>query len=454
MLYIAVLMQGNEVRPGQIVLSRRQLLGAVATGALTADYLVRSGNASAQTPSLSPQPIICESPQPSPSEQPSRSPELSIYLTPEMQERASEAFDEGYRVFKSRYLIKAGDGALRTQFDGQKEGSDTAFEYQSIAEIFAAYAGDFDTLRKFYKYDDRYKQRNGLTPWWIGSNGKVKDETVVSNVSMYMAFARLISPDEERKQEGREILQGLVDTDTINPDTDIPQAFHWPDSYNLTNPAFWSPYLLEQFAQAEPYWNQVSEATRKLMAEVDRKIEKGDWVYFPKWVDMKGHLTPKDEVPPPPIWGVIDYDASYVPLNQAMGAIYCEDPIARDDARKQLAIANEFFYSKIAIKDSGKVVGYDASNLLDGYDLKTGDPKKIENGKVITDDDHPELFWDETAWTSAAAVASIASNDPEYRQYMFKTLMNMSPASDHPFNALMRTFSVLILSGRMGEAKP
>ena len=133
MLYIAVLMQGNEVRPGQIVLSRRQLLGAVATGALTADYLVRSGNASAQTPSLSPQPIICESPQPSPSEQPSRSPELSIYLTPEMQERASEAFDEGYRVFKSRYLIKAGDGALRTQFDGQKEGSDTAFEYQSIA---------------------------------------------------------------------------------------------------------------------------------------------------------------------------------------------------------------------------------------------------------------------------------------------------------------------------------
>lgn len=438
-----MLMATQEQKERQIVLSRRQFFGVMGAvvGALTADYLVRSQNASAQTPTLSPQPIICESPQPSPSEQLSLSSELPIHLTPEMQGRASEAFDQGYQVFKSLYLIDAGDGALRTQFDAEKQGSDTAFEYQSIAEIFAVYQGDFDTLDRFYRYDDRYRQPNGLTPWWIGSNGKVKDETVVSNVSMYMAYARLISPDEERKQDGREILQGLVDTSTINPDTDIPQAFHWPDSHNLTNPAFWSPYILERFAQVDPYWNQVSEATRKLMAKVDRKIEKGDWVYFPKWIDMEGHLTPKDEVPPPPVWGVVDYDASYVPLNQAMGALYCEDPVARVDARKQLSITNDFFYSKIAIRNSkGDVIDYNINRLLDGYDLFTG--KKT-----------PGQHWPLTAWSSSAAVASIVSEDQNYREYMFEMLMNMPLPSDHPFNDLMRNFSLLILSGKMEEVK-
>lgn len=409
-------------------ITRRQALGVIGATVLTADALIRPRNVLAQSPL----------PSASPSEQPSLQPEIPVYLTPEMQVRTSAEFSDMYREFTDLFVIKAGKGRLRTIYDMDPQHTRTAMEYQGMAELFALYAGDTQTAEQLFKYDDKYKQKSGLTPWLIGDNGKVADQTVVSAPMMHMAAARLLSPDSERQNEGRDMLQSLIDNEVIRPDIHVPQAFHWiPGSYDYTNPAYWSPLFLEWFSEQDPSWSEVSQGTRKFMAKVDARIDNGEYAYFPQFTNMEGEVQPDPGGNPP----FIGYDAPWLAIQQGLGAIHCEDPVARQDAARQLSYADKFFYSKIALKDdSGNVTGYDIDGLKDGYNLDGS----------LTDGQH----WPKTAWASAAVVASIVSPNEAYRDYMFDQLINLPHPTGNAFNDFIRNFALLAFSGKMEGLKP
>ncbi len=353
---------------------------------------------------------------------------VEINLPLEFQERASEEFMRGYEEFKFQYLIDAGDGALRTLHDPESEN--TSFEVQSIGEFLALYAGDFETAERMFQYDDRYRQPDGLTPWLIDRNGDIEDDTVVSPVMMFMAAARLLSPNEARKEEGREILESIKTSGIITPENLI-QGFQGEWSNNLTNPAYWNTYFLELFGKVDPYWNDVAQSSRNLMDNVAQQIADGEIIYYPNWIDFEGKPTngPLGEKPE------INYDAAYIPFQQAHGALNSENMDVRNHASIQLFMANNFFYDVI----KGRNSDFKINRLLDGYELDG----TVKKGKR----------WAQTAFTSGAAVASIASSDEAYRDYMFNALVNI-PFPAYPFNDYMKLFALLTLSGKMQELKP
>ncbi len=360
-----------------------------------------------------------------------------LNVTPEMQEAASQAFTEAYGELKSHYTFDAGDGALRLQYSQDPENLEAAIEYQTLGELMALYVGDFEYAEGLMRFDDIYKQSNELYPWKINKNGEPADYgTVVSDTMIRLAAARLMSPSAVRQTEGRALLQSMKDNELVDPKTKLFRAFDWDDQPNLANPAYPNPLFIEQFAKIDPEYAEVAEATRKWMGKIDALIESGKIVFFPSWVDLKGRVTDNEGEE-----AKITYYAPYVTLNQTLGALYCENPIARADATKQLSLANDFFYGKIARTDENGNIEYDSDRLVDGYLL---------NGKV----DRSEDRYTKTAFTSAAALASIVSEDPAYREYMFNILLNLPHPAYEPFNDYVRTFALLALSGKMGQQIP
>lgn len=358
---------------------------------------------------------------------------LSMLLSPFLakaqinEDTMHQAFLADYEVFRSNFVIDAGQGALRVIHS--PEVRDTSFEMQSLGEIFAFYAGDEQTFDSLIAYDRRYLDERGLAPWHINADGTVADETIVSNVMMTMAWIRLQSDNQEYREEGLRILGG-IERYLINPDTNIPTAFHWPDSRNLTNPAYLNLFFMEEFAQYNPYWEEVAQASGELMESIGQKIDNGEIASFPNWVDMDGN--PVSEADTGVTLG-INYDIVYVTLQQAQEALMGENQDLIDNATAQLVRLNDFFYSKIAIQ-GGESITYDLDNLLDGYNL---------DGSVNTD----ETRWARTAWASAAAVASLVSEDDEYISYMIAALPSLPV--DYPFNQYVRTYTNLVLSHAM-----
>lgn len=359
---------------------------------------------------------------------------ISLNISPEIQETAGHAFTQAYEELKSHYTFDAGDGALRLQYGQNPESSEAAIEYQTLGELMALYVGDFEYAEGLMKFDDRHKQPNGLYPWKIEKNGEPADYgTVVSDVMIRLASARLMSPNTQRQEEGKAVLQSMKDNELVDPKTHLFRAFDWDDQPNLANPAYPNPLFIEQFAKIDPEYAEVAQATREWMGKIDALIESGKVAYFPSWIDLQGRVTDNEGEE-----AKITYYAPYVALNQALGALYCEDPIARADAAKQLSLANDFFYGKIAKTDENGNIEYDSDRLKDGYLL---------NGKL----DKSEDRYADTAFTSAAALASITSEDPAYREYMFDVLLNIPHPAYEPFNDYIRTFALLALSGKIGQ---
>lgn len=475
-----------EPRPGQIVLSRRQLLGAIAvvgTGVSVAEVLTRSQNTSAQTPSLSPEPIICESPQPSPSASPIESASpfpvetleerlARLNITPEMQEVASREFDDLYKMIKSRRFMDGRNGSLIVQHGQNPNAKNALIEYQAFGEILAVYAGDMMTAQRLMRFDDIYKYQNtedrdlpdGLTPWdvflsdvgnekdvaniWEGKPRKkdgqvnwadMEDPTVVANVMMYMALARLTHTDLDRQTEGREILEAMARRGMI--DSGVPQAFHWDDSNNLTNPAFMNMVLIEMAARLSPDWAEVPQGTMDFFGKVDERIINGEYAAPPNWVTMDAKPRNNEDNKPE-----INYDIAYYVMNQLHAAIYAQDPAIRDDAIEHIKVVNKFFQKRIAFKDSDGNVKYDSHRLLDGYKL---------NGKVdYGTKEEPEERYPDTGFTTAATMASLVSEDEEYRNHMFSALKDLRRPAWEPINDLFNAAAFLAISGRMETASP
>lgn len=473
-------MSEQQPKPEQIVLSRRQFLGAmgaVGTAVLTADSLARSQNTLAQTPSLSPEPTICESPQPFPSASPieSTNPLLEsleerlarLNITPEMQEVASREFDDLYKMIKSKRFMDGRRGALIVQYGQDRDSDIAALEYQAFGELLAIYAGDYKTAERLMKFDDRYKYRNtgegdfpdGLAPWevhisdvgresdigniWEGRkrkpDGEINwadstDPTVVANVMMYMALARLTHTDLDRQAEGREILEAMARRGMI--DSGVPQAFHWDDSNNLTNPAFMNMVLIEMAAGLNPEWAEVPQGTMDFFGKVDQRIRNGKYAAPPNWVTMDAKPRNNEQNEPE-----INYDIAYYVMNQLHSAIYAQDPAIRDDALEHLKVVNKFFQKRIAVKDNdGNVTDYDSHKLMDGYNL---------DGSVRRNEER----YPDTGFTTAAAMASLVSEDEEYRNHMFSALRDLRRPAWEPINDLFNAAAFGLIGGKM-ELEP
>lgn len=360
---------------------------------------------------------------PSPTEIPKDEPE--IYLSPQMQEIASAEFDTAYRQIKELYVLKGPNDSLRTLHDTEKRN--TSMEMQGMTELFAAYGNDSQTLERLFAYDDRYTDSNGLKPWLIRGNGRVEDSTVVTGVMMYLAMARLLSGT--RQAEAVEILEDIKKA--INPGTKVPQGFRGVWSRNLVSPPSINPYFLEQFSKVDPYWLDVASASRAVLEKINQKIKAGKLAYFPNYVDMDGNPSPDATNHPPRI----DYDTTYLPIQQAQGVLFCQDGAAVQSAYGQLQYANRFFQEIIRERNEfGYFLGYDSERLKDSYNL---DGSLREDG-----------VYSGTAFTAAAAVASIISQDLGYRKHMFEALLQM-PTGVNNFNDYIRAFSLLTLSGKM-----
>lgn len=403
----------------QIVLSRRDFLrlGLLGGGAVVLDSC------------FSPPSEVVQSGIPAPETTVELTPTISLELplTPDMKKEASAAFDGAYEEIKRRYLRDAGNGALRVVHD--PSANDTALEGQAQGELFALYQGDMETLERLFAYDDRYQKENGLKPWWIYANGEVADQTAVSAVMMNLAAVRVLS--SSRQDEGKEMLLNIR-KHLIDQTTWLPKAFDTVGSAYLTNPAYWNPLFLELFSTVDPDWNNVIQACRTYEDEMKKKIEAGELAYPPNWTDFQANPTNGPSGEP-----IITYDASYLPLNHAQAALYCTDGEARRHSAEQLRMYNEFFYNIIAKKDQNGNVTYNSDNLKDNYNLD-GTIRPKQNGELYSD----------TAFFSAAAVASLASSDKAYRDMMFEKLINLQ-TKNYPFNDYQRASSLLTLSGKM-----
>lgn len=395
-----------------------------------------------------------------------------LNITPEIQTEMSHEFDALYQIVKKERFIPAGDDALRVQY-GQDRNSDlAALEYQAFGELLAIYSGDYETAERLMKFDDRYTYTNtgdsdlpdGLTPWevhisdignerdvaniWEGKKRKkdgevnwadMSDPTVVSNVMMYMAYARILHEDPARQAQGEDILAKMAENGMIDSGNgkNVPQAFHWADSDNLTNPAFLSVVLLETAARISPEWTNTPADTKEFLGKIDERIRNGEYAAAPNWVDIEGNPRNNESSKP-----VINYDIAYFVLNNLHTALYSEDPTSQDDAISHLDVVNGFFQDKIAVKDeAGNVTGYDSDRLKDGYKL---------NGSL----DKSEDRYSNTAFTTAAFMASLVSTDEAYRAHMLEAFRNLDKPTWEPINDLFNVAAAGLIGGRFtGDAE-
>ncbi len=389
-----------------------------------------------------------------------------LNITPEIQGAMSQEFDAIYQIIKAERFIDAGDGALRVQYGQDRDSDLAALEYQAFGELLAIYSGDFETAERLMRFDDRYKYANtgesnlpdGLTPWevhltdvgnekdvakiWEGKKRKkdgevnwadMTDPTVVSNVMMYMALARTLHVDTARQAEGQEIFDIMAANGMIESGNgkNVPQAFHWADSEDLTNPAYLSVVLMETAARVSPDWINTASDTKEFLGKIDERIRNGEYAAAPNWTDIDGKPRNNESSKP-----VINYDIAYFVLNNLHTAIYSEDPTSRDDAISHLDLVSAFFQDKIAIKDgAGNVTGYDSSQLKDGYKL---------DGSL----DESEDRYSDTAFTTAAFMASLVSGDEAYRAHMLETFRNLDKPTWEPINDLFNVAAAGLIGGR------
>ncbi|KKS97670.1 MAG: hypothetical protein UV73_C0006G0024 [Candidatus Gottesmanbacteria bacterium GW2011_GWA2_43_14] len=334
-----------------------------------------------------------------------------------------------YDVFKERHTRIIFDGERQVYFN---DDGDISMESQVFGELFAHFAQDDEAFHQLTKLDRNYIDERGLAPWLIYAKGG-EDETVVTGVMMSMAWVRLQRPEPEYQEEGRKILEGIKEF-SIDKQYLIPKPFHWEGFDGTANPASPSPLFLEDFAKVDPYWAEVAANTRGLMDKIGNQIEEGSLASFPTLVDMaEGKPAYDADLGEPHI----DYDIAYTTLNQLMGLLYCEDEAARKNAREQLILLDRFYYGKIARQEDNGDTTYDIEGLKDGYLL---------NGEI----DESETRYSRTAWTMAAAAASLTSEDSEYRKFMLDEVLPNLPTS-YSFNQYIHTFTNLVLSGRMKD---
>lgn len=348
-----------------------------------------------------------------------------LVINTETQKLASEAFDQGYLELKSRYLLDAGDGALRVLYDPEK--NDSAAEVNAYGMLFAVYSGDKETFDGLWRYTERYTNSRGLPSWLTDSRGRVVDENSVFDCNEDIAFALLIADD--RQWGGyRDVADKLIKNmfiHNIEEGTFIPKGGDVWGGSELTNPSYYDPYHYDTFSQFDPRWKNVSEACRTVMNKVNLKIQSGEIKYYSDWVDANGNPVSDPGNAPPSI----GYDVTRIPLRQFKAAVLLSDETEQQHALQQVEIANNFFEPIITGNRTNGPFDIDA--LKDGYTLKG-----IPTGQ-----------WPRTAFASAAAVAAMVSKNEAYTRYMFEQLIGLP--TDYTFNAYIRLLALLTLSGRI-----
>jgi hypothetical protein len=358
-------------------------------------------------------------------------PQTEPYTIPDvMHETAERTFSDNYQNLVSEKLIPLADGSLYALHN--PDGSNASMEMQGHAEIFAAAIGDSDTLDRLIAFDNHpeFIKPNGLRTWEVSPHGNVLDHTSVADTMITLATARILSNREHLIEEGIAMATSIKDN-LVNPQTRVIRAFDSADANDLTNPSYWSRYLLQIFAEHDPDWIEIGEASDNLVAKVRRRVENGDYASFPKWVNMDGEYTqpPWDHDP------AIAYDTTRIPPWQMLTVNRSTDPNIRNEALRNLQAADRFYYSKILQQDGS----YDIQALLDGYNI---------DGTLYNPDG--SNHWPLTAFASAAAAAAMVSPDNDYQHYMIQAYPDIP--TDYPFNAYLHTWTALSLTERLPVA--
>lgn len=346
-------------------------------------------------------------------------------IDPETQRRASEAFGQAYLEIRSAYLLPGSSDGLRVLYEPDKQNSSQ--EVNAYVMTAAALLRDTDVLNRLWRHTQAYIKPDSLPAWLTAADGSVSDASAVSDgdedtvLSLYFAQAMTGGYGDVLHRYTAAIMDGEVDAGNY------PKPGDYGGGKNLMNPSYFDPLAYEIFGRVSenPRWRSVAATARGVMDRIGRRIRSGAYASYPDWVNSDTDPVPGPSRQPP----MISYEYTRIAIRQLRAARLLTGPAALH-AWRQVQTVNDFFQP--IVSQGGT---FDIINLKDGYAL-SGQP--VGSHTL-------------TAFTSAAAVAAMASADTAYRTYMFNQLLTLP--TDYPYNAYIRMLALLTLSDTLMDLR-
>ena len=327
------------------------------------------------------------------------------------QAAADTLIQNSYANWKGVYVTSSGAGGfLRVRRPG--DGDDTVSEGIGYGMILAANVQDKATFDGLWGYAKSHLDNNGLMNWKIGPDGSTWGSNAATDADEDMALA-LIAADQAWGGYGadaHQILGRILQFEVESGSNVLKPGDVWGGS-DVTNPSYFAPGYYKVFASytGETRWNQVADATYRVVAALNAKTGSGMTGLLPDWTRASGD-------PASGMGSNYTYDACRSPWRLAVDAAWFGEP----RATSQLNHLNAFW------------AGIGPANIKDGYTL---------SGSLIGQ-------WHNSAFVAMAASGAIASTDAAYKNAMWNETVAQSPSQGY-YHDTLRLLALLFMSGHM-----
>ncbi len=335
----------------------------------------------------------------------------------EDEESVFNEFESAYNEWKGDYLTHEGVKAEdQIRVKRPEDGNDTVSEGTAYGMIMAVSLRDKMFFSGLYNYAKSHYNQNGLMSWRILPDGQIPDQNSATDADLDMAYSLVMAARvwKEYKVEARVQIEKIKSFE-IEPGTFVLKPGDGWGGSEAVNPSYFSPAYYQIFREytLDPFWDQVAQKSREILDRVNEKT-----VLPPNWCTAEGGAETEPEMSEDSYQ--FKYEAIRVAFRQAMAVLWLDNKTpAAAHALSQLKRINSFF-EKISPEE-----------IVSGYD---------ESGK-------PVGIVHEASFVGAAAIASIVSQNQNYRSEIFSELTRLRRGGY--YNDSLRALALLLLSGKM-----
>jgi len=312
-----------------------------------------------------------------------------------------------YNLWKSNYVTSSGAGGYQRVMRPE-DGNDTVSEGIGYGMLLAVYFNDKTLFDNLWNYKQLKNDGQGLMNWHIDSNGNVIGAGSASDADFDIAFALLKAQERWGGTYGATANSEInkIATQDINAsDYHVKPGDAW-DDYEY--PSYFMPAFFRQFGQATgttTFWNNViSKCNSNLSAA--RNSSNG---LVDETITHTGGRR----------YDNYKYNSCRVPWRYATDYVWNGDSFAQG----QINLMAGFFNGK------------GASNIVDGYDVATGN----NTGSIHN-----------AAFTGPAACAMMVSSTYQnaLNNNFYPETNNFSIPSTY-YNASLQMLSLILMAGYM-----